>query len=83
MSTRRVAMGAHHVLDPLVTALLPGVGLRRTLRRGLTFLLANARRANLSRDRRTGRLRTGLRLDGVLRTTSTSTDRLRSLRSSV
>jgi hypothetical protein len=62
MSTRRVAMCAHHILDPLVTALLLGVGLRRMLRRGLTFLLANARRANPSRDRRTGRLRAGLRL---------------------
>jgi len=60
MSTRRVAMCAHHILDELVTALLIGVGLLGTLRRGLTYLLANARRANLDRDRRTGRLRAGL-----------------------
>ena len=62
MSTRRVAMCAHHILDALVAALLLGVGLRRTLRRGLAYLLANARRANPDRDRRTGRLRAGLRL---------------------
>lgn len=62
MSTRRVAMCAHHILDALVAALLLGVGLRRTLRRGLAYLLANARRANPDRDRRTGRLRVGLGL---------------------
>ena len=62
MSTRRVAMCAHHILDALVATLLLGVGLRGTLRRGLTFLLANARRANVPRDRRTGRLRAGLAL---------------------
>ena len=44
----------------LVAAVLLGAGLRGTLRRGLTFLLANARRANPERDRRIGRLRTGL-----------------------
>ena len=62
MSTRRVAMCAHHVLDALVAALLLGVGLRATLRRSLAYLLANARRANPDRDRRTGRLRAGLGL---------------------
>ena len=62
MSTRRVAMCAHHILDALVAALLLGVGLRGTLRRGLAYLLANARRANPDRDRRTGRLRAGLGL---------------------
>ena len=60
MSTRRVAMCAHPILDALVAALLLGVGLRRTLGRGLAYLLANARRANPDRDRRTGRLRAGL-----------------------
>ena len=60
MSTRRVAMCAHHILNELVTALLVGVGLLRPLRRGLTYLLANARRANVQRDRRIGRLRAGL-----------------------
>lgn len=42
--------------------MLLGVGLRRALRRGLAYLLANARRANPDRDRRTGRLRAGLGL---------------------
>ena len=60
MSTRRVAMCARHILDELVTALLIGGGLLGALRRGLAYLLANARRANPDRDRRTGRLRTGL-----------------------
>ena len=60
MSTRRVAMCAHHILDDLVTALLVGVGLLGHLRRGLTYLLENARRANVPRDQRTGRLRAGL-----------------------
>jgi hypothetical protein len=65
MSTRRVAMCAHHILDALVAAVLLGVGLRGTLRRGLAYLLANARRANPDRDRRTGRLRAGLGLAEV------------------
>ena len=60
MSTRRVAMCAHHILDDLVAALLVGVGLLRALRRGLRYLLANARRSNPDRDRREGRLRVGL-----------------------
>jgi hypothetical protein len=62
MSTRRVAMCARHVLDDLVTALRCGAGLLAALRRGLTYLLANARRAHPERDRRTGRLRAGLAL---------------------
>ena len=62
MSTRRVAMCAHHILDALVAAVLLGVGLCAALRRGLAYLLANARRANPARDRRTGRLRAGLGL---------------------
>ena len=60
VSTRRVAMCAHHILDELVAALLLGIGLRATLRRGLTYLLANARRSDPDRDQRIGRLRTGL-----------------------
>ena len=62
ISTRRVAMCAHHILDALVAALLLGIGLRATLRRSLAYLLANARRANPDRERRTGRLRAGLNL---------------------
>ena len=60
MSTRRVAMCARHILDELVMALLLGAGLLAALRRGLAYLLANGRRANVPRDRRTGRLRAGL-----------------------
>ena len=53
-------MCAPHILHELVTALLGGVALRATLRRGLAYLLANAQRAHPDRDRRTGRLRAGL-----------------------
>ena len=67
MSTRRVAMCAHHILGPLVAAVLRGDGLRATLGRGLAYLLANARRANPDRDRRTGRLRAGLGLVEALK----------------
>ncbi len=38
MSTRRVAMGAHHLLDDLVAVLLVGVGLLRALWQGLGYL---------------------------------------------
>ena len=51
-----------HILEALVRALLQGVGLRGALRRGLAYLLANARRANVPREHRTGRLRAGLEL---------------------
>jgi hypothetical protein len=60
VSTRRVAMCAWHILQELVRALLRGIGLRGALRRGLAYLLANARRANVPRERRTGRLQAGL-----------------------
>jgi len=60
ISTRRVAMCAHHVLDELVLAALAGRSLRPALRRGVLYLLANARRAHPERDKRTGRLRAGL-----------------------
>jgi hypothetical protein len=60
MSTRRVAMCAHHVLADLVTASLAGLSLRPALRRAVVYLLANARRANPRRDTMTGRLRAGL-----------------------
>jgi hypothetical protein len=65
MSTRRVAMCAHYVLHEIVTAVLLGAGLLAALRRALSYLLANARRANPKRDRRTGRLRTGLAVIGT------------------
>jgi IS4 transposase len=50
----------HHILTDLVSALLRGVGLLVALRRGLACLLANARRANVPREYRTGRLRAAL-----------------------
>lgn len=62
MSTRRVAMCAHHIIAALVTALLGRVGLFGALRRGLAYLLGNARPAHADRDRRAGRLRAGLGL---------------------
>jgi hypothetical protein len=62
ISTRRVAMCAHHMLEMLVTALLIGIGLLGALRQGPACLLANARRPNVERDRPTGRLRAGLAL---------------------
>jgi hypothetical protein len=49
-------------MEALVTARLIGIGLLGALRRGLAYLLANARRPNVERDRRTGRLRAGLTL---------------------
>jgi len=67
ISTRRVAMCAHHILEALVAALLVGLGLLDALRGGLTYLLAHARRANPNRDRYWGRLRAGLTLMEVAR----------------
>lgn len=67
MSTRRVAMCAGHIIDEIVAALLACVSIASALQHGIEFLLANARRANPKRDRKTGRLRTGMRLVGVRR----------------
>jgi hypothetical protein len=53
-------MCAHHILHALVAALLAGAGLLSALRRGLAYLLANAPRANIAREQRIGRLRSGL-----------------------
>lgn len=60
ISTRRVAMCAGHIMDQLAAALLASVSIAAALRDGLAFLLANARRSNPKRDRKTGRLRSGL-----------------------
>jgi hypothetical protein len=60
ISTRRVAMCASHVIDEIVTALLACVSLSVAFREGVAFLLANARRADPRRDRKTGRLQTRL-----------------------
>jgi hypothetical protein len=60
ISTRRVAMCAGHIIDELVSALLASVTIAAALRDGLAFLLANAQRSNPKRERKTGRLRSGL-----------------------
>lgn len=64
ISTRRVAMCAGHIMDQLAAALLASVSIAAALRDGLAFLLANARRSNPKRDRKTGRLRSGLLVVG-------------------
>jgi hypothetical protein len=60
ISTRRVAMCAGHIIDAIVLALLACSSIASAFRDGMAFLLANARRANPKRDRKTGRLRSGL-----------------------
>jgi hypothetical protein len=65
ISTRRVAMCAGHIIDDLVGALLACASITEVFRDGIGFLLANARRANPKRDRKTGRLRSGLRVVGA------------------
>ena len=60
ISTRRVAMCAGHIIDEIVLALLACSSIASAFRDGMEFLLANARRANPKRDRKTGRLRSGL-----------------------
>jgi len=60
ISTRRVAMCAGHIIDEIVTALLTCVSIAAAFREGMAFLLANARRSNPRRDRKTGRLRSRL-----------------------
>jgi len=60
ISTRRVAMCAGHIIDDIVTALFACLSIASAFREGIAFLLANARRSNPRRDRRTGRLRGGL-----------------------
>jgi hypothetical protein len=58
-------MCAGHIIDELVAALLGCVSVAAVFRDGITFLLANARRANLKRDRKKGRLRSGLVVVGI------------------
>lgn len=60
ISTRRVAMCAGHIIDEIVMALLACLSMVLAFRDGMNFLLANARRSNPARDRKTGRLRRGL-----------------------
>lgn len=67
LSTRRVAMCSGHIIDGLVAALLTYTSIAAAFCDGMAFLLANARRSNPKRDRKTGRLRAGLRVVGVRR----------------
>jgi hypothetical protein len=60
ISTRRVAMCAGPIIAEIVTALLACLSIASAFRDGMAFLLANARRSNPARDRKTGRLRSGL-----------------------
>jgi hypothetical protein len=64
ISTRRVAMCSGHAIEELAAALLACVSIASAFRDAMAFLLANARRSNPVRDRKTGRLRTGLRVVG-------------------
>ncbi len=65
ISTRRVAMCASHIIHDIVNALLACASIASAFFDGMTFLLANARRANPKRDRKSGRLRTALVTVGV------------------
>ena len=65
ISTRRVAMCSGHIIDELVSALLACISIAAAFRDGIAFLLANARRANPKRDRKVGRLRSGLVVVGA------------------
>ena len=62
MSTRKVAMGALHVLGDLVEALKrgDGAGLYAALEAASTYLACHAQRAHPKRDRQTGRAQLGL-----------------------
>ena len=67
ISTRRVAMCSGHIIDELVAALVASASIAAAFRDGIAFLLANARRSNPKRDRKTGRLRAGLLTVGARR----------------
>lgn len=62
VSTRKVAMCANHVLEPLMTVLSKKrkVGLSQALGTALHFFRTNAKRAHPKRDREKGRLKIGL-----------------------
>lgn len=61
-STRKVAMCAYHVLEPLFKCLKNGclLEIRNELRKGIRYLAVNACRAHLKRDRERGRSQLGL-----------------------
>ncbi len=61
MSTQTVAKCIHHVLGDVFAALMHDPRrVHRCVKRALTYLASNARRARPDRDRRTGRLKLGL-----------------------
>ena len=61
ISTRKVAMCAHHVLRDIMTTLASGANiLSECFENAVKYLAANATRAHPKRDRRTGRLQLGL-----------------------
>ncbi len=62
ISTRKVAMCAHHVMSGIVKALLDGrlSRIRKAINNAVAFLATNARRAHPERDRRSGRLELNL-----------------------
>jgi len=65
ISTRRVAMCGHHLLDDLCASLLTRRrNLDRVLRDGFEFLAHNAKRTNQQREKSRGRLALGLRFAG-------------------
>jgi len=49
-----------HIIDDIVLSLLASTGIATVFRAGMAFLLANARRSNPKRDRKSGRPRAGL-----------------------
>ena len=66
LSTQRAASSARHFLDDVFDGLIAGLRtLQHALQRTIAFLEENARRAHPARDRRSGRLATGLRPIGV------------------
>ena len=61
MSTRSVAKCIHHVLSHVLYDLVHRPGhLAQTVERAIDYLAANARRAHPRRDRKSGRLKTGM-----------------------
>ena len=61
LSTQRAAKALANTLEALLVALLAKRAIKETLRATLEYLNRNARRAHPKRDRKSGRLATGLR----------------------
>ena len=60
-------MCSGHIIDEIAAALVACLSIASAFRDGMDFLLANARRSNPKRDRKSGRLRAELRVVGVRR----------------